>query len=296
MRIVKASNGATKIKISRRDWKSIGRKAGWIKTAFKDQVELGPTPPEEDCVQVGEENYRRKAIEECRRYIDLIRKKMGSEPEGARLKITSNPHDFGTYHEVACEFDEQFPKSVDYAFACESSGPQTWDDITPVNIEPSEQEKDLSEKKISLVGFKELLMTKKKITLSRNKWEEIGKKAGWIKVSQTEDAQFFRDERNESPMGDVVREHLNMDKKLLGEGDTVKLKDNVLQEHARSVPPHMGYTTQQFKWRDTLRELKGQIGVITRVFPNSNHVNVQFGDTLIGIDLSRLESASNEDL
>ncbi|MFA7219247.1 MAG: hypothetical protein WC119_01925 [Synergistaceae bacterium] len=144
MKIVKASNGKNKIKISKKEWQSMGRKAGWMKKAFRDRIELGPTPPDEDCAQVGTDNYRERAMEECRRYIELIRQKLGVEPEGARLKITSNPHDFGTYYEVACEYNDQFQRSVDYAFACESDGPQTWGDTTPVTITPSESE-DLSE-------------------------------------------------------------------------------------------------------------------------------------------------------
>jgi len=144
MKLIKTASGKQKIKISKREWQSIGKKAGWMKKAFRDQMELGPTPPDEDCAQVGSDNYRQRAIEECRRYIELIRVKLGPEPEGAKLKITSNPHDFGKYHEVACEYNDELPKSVDYAYACESDGPKTWDDTTPVTIIPSDLE-DLSE-------------------------------------------------------------------------------------------------------------------------------------------------------
>lgn len=133
-----------KITLNKSQWQFIGKQAGWMKKSSRDRVELGPTPSDEDCAQVGTDNYRERAFEECRKYIALIRQKMGTEPRGARLKITSNPHDFGTYYEVVCEYDDQFPRSVDYAFACESDGPQTWGDTTPVTITPSESE-DLSE-------------------------------------------------------------------------------------------------------------------------------------------------------
>ena len=69
----------------------------------------------------------------------------------------------------------------------------------------------------------------------------------------------------------------------LKKGSKVKLRNDVLQRHARSVPAHMGYTHAQFEWRDTLRKLKGRTGVVTRIFPSSSHVNVKFGKTLIGI-------------
>jgi len=71
-------------------------------------------------------------------------------------------------------------------------------------------------------------------------------------------------------------------------GDSVRLRKDVVQRHARSVPSHAGYTSEQFHWRDTLDNLEGKTGVITRRFPNSKHVNVQFGDTLIGIDTTEL--------
>ena len=71
-------------------------------------------------------------------------------------------------------------------------------------------------------------------------------------------------------------------------GDKVKLRGDVLQRHSKSVPAHRGYTPEQFKWRDILRKLKGKIGRIQRVFPNSNHVNVQFKNILIGIDKTEL--------
>ena len=40
MKIVKASNGKTRITLSKKEWKEIGKTAGWnksIKTAFEDQ-------------------------------------------------------------------------------------------------------------------------------------------------------------------------------------------------------------------------------------------------------------------
>ena len=68
------------------------------------------------------------------------------------------------------------------------------------------------------------------------------------------------------------------------EGMKVKLREDVLQRHSRSVPAHLGYTKEQFAWRDTLRKLDGKTGKITRTFPDSHHVNVKFRGALIGID------------
>jgi len=75
---------------------------------------------------------------------------------------------------------------------------------------------------------------------------------------------------------------------MIKKGSKVKLRPDVLQRHARSVPAHAGYTKEQFEWRDTLRKLRGKTGTVTRTFPSSSHVNVKFGKTLIGIGKSQL--------
>lgn len=94
---------------------------------MREYVEIGPVPPDEECAQVGDPDYRSKALKECRRYIRLIRKKKGLEPEGAELKIKWFQHDFGSYAEVVCYYDENNKKAIDYAFRCESKGPQKWE-------------------------------------------------------------------------------------------------------------------------------------------------------------------------
>lgn len=76
-------------------------------------------------------------------------------------------------------------------------------------------------------------------------------------------------------------------------GDLVRLREDVLVRHARSIPAHMGYTPWQFAWRETLRALKGQTGRIERLFDGSKHVNVQFRTTMIGIDFTELEAVES---
>lgn len=72
-------------------------------------------------------------------------------------------------------------------------------------------------------------------------------------------------------------------------GDKVTLREDVLQRHARSVPAHLGYTHEQFQWRDTLRRLIGLTGTVTQAFAGSKHVNVTYEDeTCIGIESDEL--------
>jgi len=110
---------------------------------------------------------------------------------------------------------------------------------------------------------------KKTIKMSKREWESLGKKAGWM---------------DESEVQDVIK-----DEEAFTVGDSVTIDTmKELVGHSRSVPPHMGYTTEEFSWRDTIRNLKGKVGIITRVFPNSKHVNVEIDGKTIGIDSDKL--------
>ncbi|MFA5166670.1 MAG: hypothetical protein WC449_05295 [Candidatus Paceibacterota bacterium] len=95
---------------------------------MRDYINIGSTPPEEDCAQVGSEDYGNKSRLECCLYKLALRRFLGVEPEGALLQIKQFPHDFGYYKEVVCYYDDQLPASVDYAFSCESDGPLRWVD------------------------------------------------------------------------------------------------------------------------------------------------------------------------
>jgi len=68
---------------------------------MRDELDLGPSPPGEPCVQLGRNGYWEQATRECRAYIAQLRRVFGPEPPKTRLVITSNDHDFGTYRSVA---------------------------------------------------------------------------------------------------------------------------------------------------------------------------------------------------
>ena len=98
---------------------------------MRDDISIGSAPCEESCVQVNREgDYHEAMRAECRRFLDLIRKKLGPEPEGARLAVKSNPHDFGTYYEVVCYFEDGDEEAREYALLCEGEAPTTWKDDT----------------------------------------------------------------------------------------------------------------------------------------------------------------------
>jgi hypothetical protein len=93
-----------------------------------DYLEISAVPFEEPCVQVGSADYERWSKVECRALINQLRRVLGPEPTGARLVVKANPHDFGTYHEVACRYDDSNEEAMEYAFACENGeGIAQWD-------------------------------------------------------------------------------------------------------------------------------------------------------------------------
>lgn len=94
---------------------------------MRDYFVIGSSPSGEDCVQVGAPDYYPKALDECQRFITLLRTLFGPEPEGAGLAIKSFDHDFGVYHEVVCWFNPDIPEAVEYAQRCEDEIPVTWE-------------------------------------------------------------------------------------------------------------------------------------------------------------------------
>jgi hypothetical protein len=91
-----------------------------------DVIYLGPAPALEECAQVGSPDYQDRALRECRAYAEAIRKVLGPEPEGARLRVVRQEHDFGAYLEVVVEYDGTDEWAARYAARCDAEAPTTW--------------------------------------------------------------------------------------------------------------------------------------------------------------------------
>ena len=120
---------------------------------MRDYTSIGPSPCEETCVQVGADDYSRLARIECQRFIDAIRQTLGPEPDGASLRVKSFPHDFGSYMEVVCYYEDENETATDYAFKCESESPSTWP--APENCKPtaaSVTSRAVKTRKLSMAG------------------------------------------------------------------------------------------------------------------------------------------------
>ena len=92
-----------------------------------DYLTLGPTPCEESCAQVGQDDYDRMSRIECRVYLDQLRRTF-PEPENGYFRIKSFSHDFGSYREVCAVYDEDDQEATEWAFNVENNSPSEWDD------------------------------------------------------------------------------------------------------------------------------------------------------------------------
>lgn len=105
---------------------------------MRDYVYIGSTPCDEPCQQVGTPSYDRVlARKEIRAFINQIRRTLGDEPDGAELRVKTESHDFGSYSEVVCYYDDDKPASVEYAYKCESDAPNNWDLQATIELQPA---------------------------------------------------------------------------------------------------------------------------------------------------------------
>lgn len=93
-----------------------------------EHLTLGPTPREEECAQVGTDEYPVRVRREGKAYIGQLVRMFGSPPPGAEFRLKSFPHDFGTYHEVVLSFDSSVKTAVEFACHVEGNLPGEWDE------------------------------------------------------------------------------------------------------------------------------------------------------------------------
>lgn len=99
----------------------------------KCYIDLGSTPTGENCAQVGQDDYREQTRIEIKAYINQL-SRLFTLPEGAKFVSKSNPHDFGTYHEVNIEYpsdwddEEELDERIQKLYDIENDIPEFWDD------------------------------------------------------------------------------------------------------------------------------------------------------------------------
>lgn len=96
---------------------------------MRDYLDIGSSPAEEKCAQVGTDGYYERAQKECKALIHQMRREIGPEKGSAKFKIKANPHDFGSYYEVVVYFDSNDEEGIEYAFNAEKNLPAEWDTV-----------------------------------------------------------------------------------------------------------------------------------------------------------------------
>jgi len=94
---------------------------------MRDYITIGSTPADELCAQVGSDDYETRSRKECRAFLAQLRRQLGGEVGSAYLGVKTFPHDFGSYREVVCYFDDEDEEGRDYAFRLEAETPAKWD-------------------------------------------------------------------------------------------------------------------------------------------------------------------------
>jgi hypothetical protein len=104
------------------------------------RITLRPAPADEPCAVIGDSGYAQIAFSECGRYIDLLRRSFGLEPDGARLRIRRSATDFDPYIDVVVEYDDRNAAARRYAIRCEREAPSRWrEERRPPTPEPSRE-------------------------------------------------------------------------------------------------------------------------------------------------------------
>ena len=103
---------------------------------MRDYGYIGSTPCEEDCAQVGSDDYFTNAQKECRAFVNqlwrVLEKEKGASPENKpesfNLVVKGESHDYGTYYEVAARYNDDDEAAGDLAYWLENNAPMTWDE------------------------------------------------------------------------------------------------------------------------------------------------------------------------
>ncbi len=99
-----------------------------------DFINIGATPYGEECVQVGSDDYMKYAQIQCNIFQEQLERQFSNPPPRTWFSVKSFPHEFGSYLEVVCHFDDADEASMDWAYNVEGNGPEYWDPIAVAKL------------------------------------------------------------------------------------------------------------------------------------------------------------------
>ena len=94
---------------------------------MNDYLTISSVPLDENCAQVGDDNYEKQSRKESRAFVNQLLRVFGEPPMGAYIVPKSFPHDFGSYVEVCVVYDTENEVAEDFAFSVENAIPSEWD-------------------------------------------------------------------------------------------------------------------------------------------------------------------------
>lgn len=101
-----------------------------------DYIYLSPTPVEEDCAQVGEPDFRKKATKEMTAFCNqLYREFPEAREKGVYFRIKWQNHDFGEYGEVVATYEMDDSDAMEFALHVERNIPERWDEKAISDLE-----------------------------------------------------------------------------------------------------------------------------------------------------------------
>lgn len=95
-----------------------------------DYHTLGPVPADENCAQVGRDDFRKQAIIEMDVYIDQLWR-LFPEAQDKRVWFSKKwfEHDFGQYGEVVAKWNDEDTEATNYVFdVIDRNLPEHWDE------------------------------------------------------------------------------------------------------------------------------------------------------------------------
>lgn len=101
--------------------------AGYGHDVHDNLLALGPVPAQEAAALPGESDYAARAFAQCRRFIALLRRRLGAEPDGARFSVRRSDQEFDPYLEVVIRYDDENGAARAYAARCDRDAPARWD-------------------------------------------------------------------------------------------------------------------------------------------------------------------------
>lgn len=107
---------------------------------FDDYITLGPTPPDEDCAQVGEPNFRKLATVQMKAYVNQLNRRFDNWVKDGYILFDKKwfNHDFGSYGEVVVYYNTEDEMSRMCAISVDRSIPTYWDEEALKELEENQ--------------------------------------------------------------------------------------------------------------------------------------------------------------